>query len=131
MLGLGFRVLAHFFSSFQIISYSKGHPRPLQLLSYALEISLSSVLVQGLNPQLRVHVNCVHANCFDPWKIFVICAMSVFAALTPYIEKTGTNCGLAHSKKKKRGGGGGGGGGGGRNQNLNRRIYLFIFAACI
>ena len=33
--------LAHIFSSFQIISYSKKHLCPLQLLSYALEISLS------------------------------------------------------------------------------------------
>ena len=34
------RDLAHIFSSFQIISYSKRHLCPLQLLSYALEISL-------------------------------------------------------------------------------------------
>ena len=35
------RDLAHIFSSFQIISYSKRHLCPLQLPSYALEISLS------------------------------------------------------------------------------------------
>ena len=33
--------IAHIFSSFQIISYSKRHLCPLQLLSYALEISLT------------------------------------------------------------------------------------------
>ena len=40
------RDLVHIFSSFQIISYSKRHLYPLQLLSYALEISLSIMELQ-------------------------------------------------------------------------------------
>ena len=40
------RDLAHIFSSFQIISYSKGHLCPLQILSYALEIRLSIMEIQ-------------------------------------------------------------------------------------
>ena len=41
------RDLAHNVSSFQIISYSKRQLCPLQLLSYALEISLSIMELQG------------------------------------------------------------------------------------
>ena len=40
------RDLEHIFSSFQIISYSKRYLCPLQLLSYALEISLSIMKLQ-------------------------------------------------------------------------------------
>ena len=36
------RDLAHIFSSFQIISYSKRHLCPLQLFSYALELACPS-----------------------------------------------------------------------------------------
>ena len=39
--------LAHIFSSFQITACSKRHLCPLQLLSYALEISLSIMELQG------------------------------------------------------------------------------------
>ena len=35
-----------YFSSFQNISYSKRHLCPLQLLSYALEISMSIMVLQ-------------------------------------------------------------------------------------
>ena len=49
------RDLTHIFSSFQVISYSKRHLCPLQLLSYALEISLSIMGLQGPEFQLRVH----------------------------------------------------------------------------
>ena len=38
---------AYIFSSFQVISYSKRHLCPLQLLSYALKISLSIMGLQG------------------------------------------------------------------------------------
>ena len=41
------RDLAHIFSSFQIISFSERHLCPLQLLPYALEISLSIMELQG------------------------------------------------------------------------------------
>ena len=41
------RDLANIFSSFQIISYSKRHLCPLQLLSYAREICLSIMELQG------------------------------------------------------------------------------------
>ena len=41
------RDLAHIISSFQIISYSKRHLCPLQLPSYALEISLSFMELWG------------------------------------------------------------------------------------
>ena len=41
------RDLAHIFSSFQTISYSIRHLCPLQLLCYALEISLFIMELQG------------------------------------------------------------------------------------
>ena len=46
-MGRSRRDLAHIFSSFQIISLSKRHLCPLQLLSYALKISLSIMELQG------------------------------------------------------------------------------------
>ena len=55
--------IAHIFSSFQIISFSKRHLCPLQRLSYALEISLS--------------IRSCREN-------FITCARSPFAASTPY-----------------------------------------------
>ena len=39
--------IAYIISSFQIISYSKRHLYPLQILFYALEISLSRMELQG------------------------------------------------------------------------------------
>ena len=74
------RDLAHIFSSFQIISFSKRHLCPLQLLSYALEISLSIMELQG--PEFLItRTFLLHA-----WTLILlhgICARSLFAASTP------------------------------------------------
>ena len=78
------RDLVHIFSSFQIIVFSKRHLCPLQLLSYALEISLSIMELQWPG-FLITHTFLLHASTL---KFHTgICARSLFlfAATTPYI----------------------------------------------
>ena len=55
------RDLAHIFSSFQIISSSKRHLCPLQLVSYALEMSLSIMELQG--PEFLITLLYSSAAC--------------------------------------------------------------------
>ena len=67
------RDLVHIFSSFQIISYSKSHLCPLQILSYALEISLYIMELQWPEFFNYAYILIARVN-FDAlsWKIFIL-----------------------------------------------------------